>query len=192
MKMEKKGGKSTKEIRSLDYYLSKQYPFIVYPAEEGGYVAEIEELIGCVTQGETLEEVSQRIENAKCAWIETAFEDGLEIPIPRTEEEYSGKFVLRLPKYLHRRLAEQAMHEGVSLNQFVATLISGNVTTHEDTGAQTKILINEIRKLFDENLKTERVIQFAYRVSAWDFAREEIPLGLSPILESTEREVVAV
>ncbi|MFD2670789.1 toxin-antitoxin system HicB family antitoxin [Marinicrinis sediminis] len=34
------------------------------------------------------------------------------------DEEYSGKFVLRLPKTLHRQLSEKAKHEGVSLNQY--------------------------------------------------------------------------
>ena len=34
-----------------------QYPIVIYPCEEGGYVAEIPALKGCLAQGETLEEV---------------------------------------------------------------------------------------------------------------------------------------
>lgn len=191
LEIRRKGWKSTKETRELEYYLNKHYPFIVYPAEEGGYVAEIEELPGCITQGETLEEVSERIEDARRAWIETAYEDGLEIRIPRIEEEYSGKFVIRLPKYLHRRLSEKAIREGISLNQYVVALLSGSASTREETVEQTIKLTNELRKLFNEYIKSERVFQITYKVSAWDFAKEGIPPRLSPILESLEKEVVA-
>jgi uncharacterized protein (DUF1778 family) len=37
------------------------------------------------------------------------------------EQSYSGRFSLRLPRYLHRHLAEVAREQGVSLNQFVCT-----------------------------------------------------------------------
>jgi antitoxin HicB len=116
--------KETKKSKTLEDYLNASYPYIVYPAEEGGYVGEIEELPGCMTQAETLEELSERIENARRAWIQLAYENGMEIPSPRLEQEYSGKFVIRLPKYLHRQLAEKAEREGVSLNQFVVALLA--------------------------------------------------------------------
>ena len=122
--------KETKKNKTLEEYLNTIYPFVVYAAEEGGYVAEVEELPGCMTQAETLEELSERIENARRSWIELAYEDGMEIPLPRIEQEYSGRFVIRLPKYLHRQLAEEAALEGVSLNQFTATLLSGAVSTY--------------------------------------------------------------
>lgn len=38
---------------------------------------------------------------------------------------YSGHFVLRLPRGLHAELSRQAREEGVSLNQYVATLLAG-------------------------------------------------------------------
>jgi uncharacterized protein (DUF1778 family) len=40
-----------------------------------------------------------------------------------TEEErqFSGRFPVRLPRYLHRYLVEVAHEQGVSLNQFVYT-----------------------------------------------------------------------
>ena len=116
--------RTTNGNRPLEFYLGKRYPFVIYPADEGGYVAEIEELPGCLTQGETLSEVEERIEDARKGWIEVAYKEGMEIPLPRTEETYSGKFVVRLPTYLHRRLAEQATREGISLNQYVLALLS--------------------------------------------------------------------
>lgn len=38
----------------------------------------------------------------------------------KAEKEYSGKLLLRIPKDLHRDLAEAAKRNGVSINQYVA------------------------------------------------------------------------
>lgn len=61
------------------------------------------------------------IEDAKRGWIEVALEGGVEIPEPgqETDEEYSGRILVRTPKSLHRDLIERAKKEGVSLNQFI-------------------------------------------------------------------------
>ncbi len=112
----------------LEAHLDRTYSFLVHPAEEGGYVAEIPELPGCITQAETLEELERNIEDARKAWIKVAFEQGLDIPKPRQEEVYSGRFVIRVPKSLHRSLAEQASDEGTSLNQYVLSLLASRST----------------------------------------------------------------
>jgi ABC-type uncharacterized transport system YnjBCD permease subunit len=39
-------------------------------------------------------------------------------------EGYSGKFVVRVPKMLHARLAARARAEDVSLNQYVNTILA--------------------------------------------------------------------
>lgn len=117
------------QSRDLKCYLDLDYPITIYRAEEGGYVAEVEDLPGCITEGDTWEEVSERIEDARKSWIETAYEDGVEIPLPRNDEQYSGKFIVRIPKSLHRRLAEQARREGVSLNQYVESILSESASS---------------------------------------------------------------
>jgi antitoxin HicB len=114
----------TSHDKPIDYYLNRRYPFLVHASEDGGYVAEIEELPGCATQADTLKEVEQNIEEARRAWMEVAYEEGLEIPPPRTETEYSGKFIMRVPRTLHRELAEAASRENTSLNQYVLFLLS--------------------------------------------------------------------
>ena len=53
------------ERPSLDYFLSLKYPISIYPEDEGGYTALIPDLPGCITQGETLEEVFINIEEAR-------------------------------------------------------------------------------------------------------------------------------
>lgn len=65
---------------------------------------------------------------AKKAWISKAFERKINIPEPSSTftlaDDYSGKFTLRVPKSIHKKLVEQSIKEEVSLNQFVNTLIS--------------------------------------------------------------------
>ncbi|MEA5511970.1 type II toxin-antitoxin system HicB family antitoxin [Crocosphaera sp. UHCC 0190] len=77
---------SSVNSQSLDYYLNLPYPITLYPASEGGYVAEIKDLQGCLTQGETLEETINNINEAKALWLETAYDEGDQIPLPSHTE----------------------------------------------------------------------------------------------------------
>lgn len=109
--------------KPLSHYLGLKYPVTLEAAPEGGYFVQIKDLPGCYSQGETVEEAMHMIEEAKQLWMESVYEDGMDIPEPRAAEDYSGKFFIRTPKSLHRDLARMAEREGVSLNQFlVATL----------------------------------------------------------------------
>ncbi|RCJ40466.1 antitoxin HicB [Nostoc punctiforme NIES-2108] len=112
------------EKPSLEYYLNLQYPVTLYPDPDEGYVAQIKDLPGCLTQGETLEETIANLNEARELWIETAYEAGDDIRLPSSNDNYSGKLLLRLPKSLHRRLAETSEREGVSLNQYIVSLLS--------------------------------------------------------------------
>jgi antitoxin HicB len=113
--------------KDLDFYLNLHYPVTVHPDPESGFVAEIEELPGCMTQGETLDEVFEAIEDARRGWIQVAYEEGKDIPLPRDVEEHRGKILIRIPKSLHRALAYAAKHEGVSLNQYITSLLAAGV-----------------------------------------------------------------
>lgn len=50
--------------------------------------------------------------------------DGNPVPEPLTDRAYSGRFLVRLPKTLHRNLAIAATEENVSLNQLVVMRLS--------------------------------------------------------------------
>ncbi len=65
-----------------------------------------------------------KIAGARQLCVETVYDSGRYIPIPTTETDYSGKLLLRMPKYLHRRLAETSSREGVNLNQYILFLLS--------------------------------------------------------------------
>jgi predicted RNase H-like HicB family nuclease len=110
--------------RSLAEYLALDYPaqFIADPA--GGYAVVFPDLPGCVTQGATLAEAAAMADEARRLWIEVSYERGDAIPLPSYPAEYSGQFRLRLPRSLHRQLAESAAADGVSLNQYVVMLLA--------------------------------------------------------------------
>jgi len=119
------------EQKDLKYYVSLPYRVEIYPEPDGsGYTAEVPDLPGCLTCADTLAELEEMIKDAKQGWLEVALERGVSIPEPSPvfDEAYSGKFLVRMPKSLHRRLAERARREKASLNQFV------NVTLAEAVG----------------------------------------------------------
>ncbi len=150
----KTGGDVT---RDLDYYLHLPYQIIIVPEEAGGYFAEIGELTGCMTQGETMEEVLRNIDDAKHLWLQTALEDKMEIPLPECMREYSGRFVVRIPVSLHRRIAKLAEKEGVSINQMVLLLLTENTAAAEITTA-VRTVVWETKKQVDEMYRIEKTL----------------------------------
>lgn len=67
--------------RTLDDYLNLSYE-ITFIREEDCVFAEIKDLPGCMTQGETLDEALKLIEEARRGWIKTAFKIGMRVPFP--------------------------------------------------------------------------------------------------------------
>ncbi len=107
----------------LSYYLGLEYPFTVVP-DEGSYFIRYPDLPGCLTQVEDPAEIAAMAEEIRTLWIEGEYEDGATIPEPVSTSGYSGKFVVRLPKSLHRDLVEGAQREGTSLNAYVNYLLA--------------------------------------------------------------------
>lgn len=56
---------------------------IVHKAEEGGFWAEVPALPGCVSQGETMDEIRNNIREAIELWLEA----GEDLPIDRNQSE---------------------------------------------------------------------------------------------------------
>ena len=111
------------ESRDLAYYLNLKYPIEVVK-DEDAYVASVPDLPGCVSYGDTLQEAADGVNEVKELWIKGRLEGGLPVPEPTDIEDFSGKFVLRIPKGLHKSLDREAKQQGVSLNQYVAHVLS--------------------------------------------------------------------
>jgi len=114
-------------MKTIDYYLNLPYKLEIVPdMDEGGFAARYPELPGCITVGDTLEAAVKNVNDAKIEWITAALEDGNTIPEPSSYDDYSGQFKLRLPKSLHKLLADRSKEEGVSMNQYCVYLLSMN------------------------------------------------------------------
>lgn len=125
--------------KKIEYYLGLPYTRELIPEPEGGWFVRIKELPGCMSQGETVDEAMEMINEALTGWIEVTLQRDCVVPEPQSGEDYSGKFVVRTSKSLHRKLAEAAEAEKVSLNQLVITALA------ETTGyLQAKSLFSSV------------------------------------------------
>jgi antitoxin HicB len=71
--------------KNLEYYLNLPYSIVLTPGtdDDDGWLAEIPDLPGCFTAGDTKEEALELIEDAKRLWITHRFEEGYPIPEPQ-------------------------------------------------------------------------------------------------------------
>jgi predicted RNase H-like HicB family nuclease/DNA-binding CsgD family transcriptional regulator len=164
------------ENRDLEFYLSLRYPVTIHTDPDGGYVAEIEELPGCMTQAETIDEVFKAIENARQVWIKGTYEMGQDIPLPRDMEEHSGKFMVRIPRSLHRNLVHAAKREGVSLNQYIATLLAA--------GVQRDVILSSAQSVSQPQIAEQILQQFQ------ELSREKETAAFISPLTPRESEVL--
>ena len=104
--------------------IARPYARVLTREAEGGYSAEVVELPGCFSTGESAVDAMERLDEAIALWVEAALAEGQDIPPPSREAGYSGRFTLRLLPSIHERAALLARREGVSLNRYFAAAIS--------------------------------------------------------------------
>jgi predicted RNase H-like HicB family nuclease len=92
--------------------------------DDGRFVVSIPDLPGCVSYGDTPEEALANLKATKQLWLKGALESGQTIVEPSMVEDFSGKFVLRIPRSLHHALDREARKQGVSLNMYTVHLLS--------------------------------------------------------------------
>ena len=59
------------------------YPILIYPAEEGGFVGEVIAFPGCIAQGETYPECLEELETVTKLWIEERIASHGKLPDPK-------------------------------------------------------------------------------------------------------------
>lgn len=69
--------------KNIEYYMALPYSILLIPEEDGGWFAQVPELPGCMTYGDTQQEVLELIEDAKRLWLEVNLEKGRPIPEPK-------------------------------------------------------------------------------------------------------------
>ena len=111
--------------KNVEYYMQLPYAMEIceIPKKEGGGIfISIPMLKGCMSDGECISEAYENIKDAQREWITSMLERNM--PIPEPDDDYSGKFVVRIPKALHKLLVNQSKREGISLNQYVANSLA--------------------------------------------------------------------
>ena len=122
-------------MKTVEDYLKLPYRLEIIPdTEEGGYMVTYPDLPGCISLGEDIQDAIENAQDAKRVWLEAAIEDGVEIYEPSTAEDYSGQFKLRIPKSLHKILADNARREGTSMNQYCLYLLAMNNAIYQSKG----------------------------------------------------------
>ena len=115
---------TTEEARVASYMAMPYTRMLIPDPEEGGFIAEVLELPGCITAGSTPVEAYRNLEDALAGYIAVELDRGHTIPNPVGMKEYSGRFPLRMSSDLHREAAIRALNEGISLNQWIGQAIA--------------------------------------------------------------------
>ena len=117
---------SAKRAKQFDvrHYLELPYTRELVREDDGTWFARILELPGCMTVGETQQEALGMLDDAMAAWLRVKIDGHEAIPEPAVSDDFSGRFVVRVTRSLHRDLVRAAERNGVSLNLFVATTLA--------------------------------------------------------------------
>ncbi|HSK71070.1 MAG TPA: type II toxin-antitoxin system HicB family antitoxin [Pyrinomonadaceae bacterium] len=106
---------------------AEQYLYTVGWAEEdNAFVARVAEFPSLAAHGATQEEALREIRDVVNFVLNDLKETGEPIPEPFGKRSFSGRLVLRMPEYMHRQLALEAMQQGISLNQLLNLKLEGS------------------------------------------------------------------
>ena len=104
-----------------------EYPFEIRPMtadEGGGFLISYPDFSDCFLDGDTVEEALSNGQDALTATVDALKARALPVPAPNSGGVASGKFIARVPRTVHARLASRAKAEGVSVNALVLTFIA--------------------------------------------------------------------
>ena len=152
--------------KNLKYYLKLNYPITIESIEEDGEIyfsLEIPDLQGCGATGLTLDEAMDKLNDAKELWISESLKRKLPVPEPVSEDDFSGKFLLRIPTKLHMILSKLSKENNLSLNQYVKSVLEKDIILgyeHKKAQKSYEKLLREIK------LQTEKIDILAKRIQS--------------------------
>ena len=98
---------------------------VLSPAVTRRLIARVAEFPSLAAHGETQEEALREIKDVVGFVLNDLTESGEPLPEPFGKRSFSGRLVLRMPEYMHRQLALEAMQQGISLNQLLNLKLEG-------------------------------------------------------------------
>lgn len=104
--------------KDLNYYMALPWVFEFEKSPSGGYYARVKN-ISCYSYGDNMLKATENIREALECYIESCLLDNEFIPEPISEEKFSGQLNVRVTKILHKRLAQLAKEQNVSISHLV-------------------------------------------------------------------------
>ena len=160
-------------------YLNKNYRMVLFRDEDSDLIAEAPDLPGCVADGRTPDEAVENLREAMRSWISSRLAAGLAVPEPSGTEEFSGRILVRMPKYLHKRLAEQAREQSSSLNQYLVSILSEGSARAQGWASNFPSNANTIFNVFSSRAASLYKAMCLGRSSALNFLTPQCLMGQS-------------
>lgn len=174
----------------LEVYLGLDYPVEIraIPAELGGGYSAAIPFLGrgaFHADGDTPAEALENLQEVKRVVFEDLLEQGKEIPPPPPrpeDEEYSGRILLRMPKWLHAHVAARAAENGCSINQYMIAALATEVGGEECAAK----LSAKISASFAEVLRQAQRYVLPWRAleTTWTYGELTMPPISQPVLLS--------
>ncbi len=108
--------------KKIEDYLKLPWTYIVKTEREKGrsfFIISVEELPGISSDGETLEEAYENVQEALHAAIALYIKLGDEIPVPIDKNRFKGNLAYRTTPQRHYQLAAEAKRRHVSLSKML-------------------------------------------------------------------------
>ena len=110
-------------MKTRDKYIK----IVEWSEEDKCYVGSVPGFIGPCCHGDNEQEVYKQLCKILDEWIEIHNTDDLPMPVETASRDYSGKFVLRVNKELHKLLTIKALQSNLSLNQLCENLLKNSI-----------------------------------------------------------------
>jgi predicted HicB family RNase H-like nuclease len=109
-----------KRLAEIDHYTYR----VIWSDEDEQYVGLCAEFPSLSWLASSPEEVLRGIRKVAAKVVKDMKASGEPVPEPICSRRYSGKFMVRVPPEVHRRMALEAAEEGISLNRLISTKLS--------------------------------------------------------------------
>ena len=109
-----------KRPSEIDHYTYR----VIWSEEDEQYVGLCAEFPSLSWLASSPEETLRGILRVAAKVVNDMKANGEPVPEPICSKRYSGKFMVRVPPEVHRRIALEAAEEGISLNRLISTKLS--------------------------------------------------------------------
>mgnify|MGYP000969840906 CR=1 FL=1 len=109
----------------VSVFCAEDYSYTVTWSEEDQvFIGRVAEFASLAAHGATQHAALEEITSVVQLVIEDLQEEKEIVPLPFSKRRYSGKFNVRVPESLHRKLSFEAEIQGVSLNHLIVHRLS--------------------------------------------------------------------